>query len=251
MPRTWIIVPTYDEVENLQPLLERIETALARCVPPVAATVLVVDDDSPDGTGVLADLLATTRPWLQVLHRGGKGGLAAAYVAGFHRALDAGADLVVQIDADLSHDPDDIPRLLEQAHAGADVVLGSRYLRGGGTEGWSAGRRLLSRAGGMYAAAVLGLGVSDPTGGFKCLTARTLRTLDLDALGSRGFGFQIEVTYAAAGAGLAIAEVPITFRERERGSSKMTAAIAAEALWRVPLLRLRAALAHRPLVSTP
>ena len=240
MTNVWIIVPTFCEVENLVPLLERIEPAVAACDPPVDATVLIVDDASPDGTGALAGALARTRPWLQLLHREGKGGLAGAYVAGFHRALAAGADLVVQLDADLSHDPADIPRLIAAARDGADVVLGSRYLEGGGTPGWSPARRLLSRGGGRYAAAVLGLAVSDPTGGLKCLTARALRAVDLDALSSRGYAFQIEVTYEAVVAGLTVAEVPIVFRERERGRSKMSAGIALEALWRVPLLRLQA-----------
>lgn len=240
MPTAWIVVPTYDEAENLDPLLAGIRAAVAACDPPVDAIVLIVDDDSPDGTGARAAQLAATRPWLRVLRRARKEGLAAAYAAGFRAALDGGADLVVQMDADLSHDPADIPRLIERIRDGADVVVGSRYLAGGSMDGWSAGRRLLSRAGGRYAAAVLGLKITDPTGGFKAMTARALRVMDPDRPVTRGYGFQIEMNYAAVTAGLRVEEIAIVFRERERGVSKMSLGIALEALWRVPLMRLHA-----------
>jgi dolichol-phosphate mannosyltransferase len=240
MTSVWVILPTYDERENLPVVVARTQAALASCDPPVSPTILVVDDASPDGTGELADQLAREQPEVRVLHREGKGGLGAAYLAGFEVALSHGADLVIEMDADLSHDPADLPRLIDAARHGADVVLGSRYVEGGGVEGWSRHRRWLSRAGGRYAAAVLGLPFSDLTGGFKCFRAGVLRSLDHGRVHSRGYAFQIEVTYQAAKAGLEIAEVPIVFRERTHGRSKMSPAIALEAIWRVPLMRLGA-----------
>jgi dolichol-phosphate mannosyltransferase len=240
MTGVWIVLPTYDERENLPEVLDRARGALATCVPPVDATLLVVDDGSPDGTGELADRLAQASADVQVIHRSRKGGLAGAYLAGFARALASGADLVIEMDADLSHDPADLPRLVEAARAGADVVLGSRYVPGGGVVGWPWRRHVLSRAGGRYAATVLGVHVTDITGGFKCFRAGALRALLADAVDSRGYAFQIELTHRAARLGMAITEIPIVFRERERGQSKMSPAIAAEALWRIPLLRLRA-----------
>jgi len=228
----WIVVPTYNEAANLGPLVRGVREAAPE------ARMLVVDDNSPDGTGALADELAAADPHVEVLHRPGKAGLGLAYVNGFAHALRAGAGYVVEMDADLSHDPADLPRLIEAARHGADLVLGSRYLPGGGVEGWSLHRRLLSRAGGRYAAAVLGLPLTDLTGGFKCFRAGALRALDGDLVHSRGYAFQIELTYHAARAGLEVAEIPIVFREREHGTSKMSPAIALEALWRVPLMRL-------------
>jgi dolichol-phosphate mannosyltransferase len=240
MTSVWVVLPTYDERENLPTVVALTRAALASCDPPVDGTVLVVDDASPDGTCELADELAREYEGVRVLHRERKGGLGGAYLAGFELALAAGADLVIEMDADLSHDPADLPRLIDAARHGADVVLGSRYLPGGGVEGWSLHRRLLSRAGGRYAAAVLGLPLTDLTGGFKCFRAGALRGLDGDLVHSRGYAFQIELTFHAARAGLEIAEIPIVFREREHGSSKMSPAIALEAMWRVPLLRLNA-----------
>ena len=234
MTKLWIIVPTYNEAENLPIVVDGILGAVARCEPAVDATLLIVDDGSPDGTGQLADELAHRHEELAVLHRPRKAGLAGAYREGFRRALDAGADLVVQMDADRSHDPADIPRLVSAARQGLDVALGSRYVPGGGTKGWSAGRRVLSRGGGLYASAVLGLRVADPTGGFKCLTARALRLIDPETITSHGYAFQIEVTYRAVRNGMRVGEVPILFEERRSGTSKMSAAIAFEALWRVP-----------------
>ena len=240
MTSAWVILPTYNERENLETVVALTRAALASCDPPVAGTVLVVDDGSPDGTGEIADELAAEHDDVRVLHRTRKGGLGGAYLAGFAAALDGGADFVLEMDADLSHDPADLPRLIAAARQGADVVLGSRYVDGGGVEGWSLHRQLISRAGGRYAAAVLGLPVRDLTGGFKCFRASALRALDPDLVRSRGYAFQVELTFHAARAGLEIAEVPIVFRERVHGRSKMSPAIAFEALWKVPLLRVRA-----------
>jgi dolichol-phosphate mannosyltransferase len=239
MTSVWVILPTFNERENLATVVARTCSALASCDPPVDGTVLIVDDASPDGTGELADRLAGERENLRVLHRVRKGGLGGAYLAGFSHALAGGADFVIEMDADLSHDPADLPRLIEAARHGADLVLGSRYVPGGGVEGWPVHRRLISRAGGRYAAAALGLRLTDLTGGVKCFSARALRALDRDAIRSRGYAFQIELTFEAARAGLEIAEIPIVFREREHGNSKMSLAIALEALWKVPLMRLR------------
>jgi dolichol-phosphate mannosyltransferase len=238
MTTAWVVLPTYNERENLTTVVTLARSALATCDPPVSGTVLIVDDGSPDGTGELADELAREHADVRVLHRARKGGLGGAYLAGFDTALANGADFVIEMDADLSHDPADLPRLIDAARDGADVVLGSRYLAGGGVEGWPLHRRLISRAGGRYAAIMLGLPLSDLTGGFKCFRAGALRGLDPDLVHSRGYAFQIELTYHAARAGLEIAEIPIRFRERELGRSKMSAGIALEAMWRVPLLRL-------------
>lgn len=240
MTAAWVILPTYNERENLATVVTLAQAALESCDPPVEGTVLIVDDGSPDGTGELADQLARYHDNVRVHHRARKGGLGGAYLAGFGQALMAGADLVIEMDADLSHDPADLPRLIDAARQGADVVVGSRYVPGGGVEGWPLHRRLLSHAGGRYAAIMLGLPLTDLTGGFKCFRAGALRALDPDLVHSRGYAFQIELTYQAARAGFEIAEIPIVFREREHGHSKMSAAIALEAMWRVPLMRLSA-----------
>jgi dolichol-phosphate mannosyltransferase len=242
----WVILPTYDEAENIEAVVGGIRAAVP------AAHVLVVDDNSRDGTGRIADALARADANVEVLHRPGKAGLGRAYTAGFAHVLHAGAGYVVEMDADLSHDPADLPRLIDAARDGADVVLGSRYVPGGSVEGWPLHRRLISRAGGRYAAIMLGLPLSDLTGGFKCFRAGALRALDPDLVHSRGYAFQIELTFRAARAGLEIAEIPIVFRERQRGTSKMSAAIALEAMWRVPLLRVGAlqALPARPTART-
>ena len=185
MPRAWIVIPTYNEAENLEPLIAAVRAALAEGAPGVAASILVVDDDSPDGTGRVADRLAARHANVHVLHRPGKSGLAGAYVAGFRCALAAGADYVLEMDADFSHDPADLPRLLATARAGADVVLGSRCVPGGSVSGWSPARQMLSRAGGFYARSVLGSSIRDLTGGFKCFRASSLRAIGLDAFGRR------------------------------------------------------------------
>jgi dolichol-phosphate mannosyltransferase len=250
MTIAWVVLPTYDERENLTTVVGLARAALASCDPPVSGTVLIVDDGSPDGTGELADQLAHEHGDVRVLHRARKGGLGGAYLAGFDEALANGADFVIEMDADLSHDPADLPRLIDAARQGADVVLGSRYIAGGGVEGWPPHRQWISRAGGRYAAIMLGLPLSDLTGGFKCFRASALRRLDPDLVHSRGYAFQIELTYHAARAGLEIVEIPIVFRERELGRSKMSAGIALEAMWRVPLLRM-GSLSTVPARTTP
>jgi dolichol-phosphate mannosyltransferase len=233
-PKAVVCLPTYNERENL----ERMVRALGQVLPG-GGRVLVVDDNSPDGTGGLADRLAAELPFVDVLHRQRKEGLGPAYLAGFRRALDDGADLVLEMDCDFSHAPQDVPRLIAAAGA-ADLVLGSRYVEGGGVEGdWGAGRRIVSRGGSLYASLILGVRVRDLTGGFKCFHRRVLETIELDGVHADGYGFQIELTYRAVQAGFAVAELPITFRERRAGRSKMTARIALEAVWKVPALRLR------------
>ena len=201
--------------------------------------VVVIDDGSPDGTGEIADRLATELPWVSVLHRATKEGIGPAYIAGFRQALAEGAELVLEMDCDFSHDPNDVPRLIAAA-ADADLVLGSRYAPGGGTANWGLVRRVVSRGGCLYAQILLGMRVRDLTGGFKCFRREALEAIDLDALSAHGYAFQIETTYRVKRAGLRVREVPITFVERRAGASKMTGAIVAEAMWKVPLLRLRA-----------
>ena len=208
------------------------------------ARVLVVDDSSPDGTGRIAERLAAEHEAVEVLHRPRKSGLGRAYVAGFTHALAAGAGAVIEMDADFSHDPADLPRLLQGLTGGADLVLGSRYVDGGGIADWGRIRRLLSRAGCEYARRVLGVGVRDLTGGFKCFRASALEAIDYASVRSQGYAFQVELTYRALRSGLRVEEIPIVFREREEGSSKMSARIALEAAWLVPALRLGRAPAH-------
>jgi len=235
MPRAVLCLPTYNERENLESMIGELggvlDTATDR--------VLVIDDASPDGTGEIADRLAAELPWVSVLHRGQKEGIGPAYIAGFHRALAEGAELVLEMDCDFSHRPADVPRLIAAA-ADADLVLGSRYAPGGGTENWGLVRRFVSRGGCLYAQILLGMRVRDLTGGFKCFRRATLEAIDLDALSAHGYAFQIETTYRVRRAGLRVVEVPITFVERRAGASKMTGSIVAEAIWKVPLLRLRA-----------
>ena len=228
----WIVVPTYNEAANLEPLVAAVRAAAPD------ARILVVDDASPDGTGELADALAAADPAVSALHRPRKAGLGLAYVTGFARALSAGAGYVLEMDADLSHDPRDVPRLLEHARGGADVVLGSRYVPGGGVQDWDLLRRAISRGGCRYARSVLGVGVRDLTGGFKCFRASALRAIDFETVRSEGYAFQVELTYRALARGLRVEEIPITFRERSAGESKMSARIALEAMWLVPALRL-------------
>jgi dolichol-phosphate mannosyltransferase len=232
--RLCVCLPTYNERENLEPMLN----ALADVLGP-EDRVLVIDDASPDGTGGLADRLATELPFVDVLHRPRKDGLGPAYLAGFRLALDAGAELVVEIDCDFSHDPKDVPRLLEAVEA-ADVVLGSRYVPGGGVENWGALRRAISYGGSLYARAVLGVPVRDLTGGFKCFRREVLEAIPLERVRSRGYAFQIELTYRALRKGFRVREVPIRFVDRVAGGSKMSRAIVLEAIWKVPLLRLAA-----------
>ena len=233
-----VCLPTYNERENLEPMVG----ALREVLPP-GSQILVVDDSSPDGTGAIADRLAAEHEGVEVLHRARKEGLGPAYLAGFARALELGAELVFEMDCDFSHDPRDVGRLAA-AVEDADLVLGSRYVAGGGTENWGLLRRLVSRLGSLYAQVLLGLPVRDLTGGFKCYRREVLERIGLGAIRSRGYAFQIETTYRAARAGFRVVEVPITFVDREVGGSKMSNAIVVEAVWKVPALRL-AALAGR------
>jgi dolichol-phosphate mannosyltransferase len=235
VPRAVVCLPTYNERENLEPMVR----ALGGVLDVTRDRVLVIDDSSPDGTGELADELAHELPWVEVLHRPVKEGLGPAYIAGFRHALAAGTELVLEIDCDFSHDPKDVPRLI-QAADDADLVLGSRYAPGGGVANWGLGRRIVSRGGCLYAQVLLGVGVRDLTGGFKCFRRTALEAIDLDALSARGYAFQIETTYRVIRAGLRVTEVPIRFADRRVGESKMTRTIVAEAMWKVPKLRWRA-----------
>jgi dolichol-phosphate mannosyltransferase len=233
-----VCLPTYNERENLERMLRALTGVL-----PNGRSILVIDDASPDGTGELADRLAEELDGVRVLHRARKEGLGPAYLAGFREALAHGADLVLEMDCDFSHDPRDVPRLIEAA-ADADLVLGSRYVQGGTIVNWGLWRRLVSAAGSLYARVVLGLPVRDLTGGFKCYRRVVLESIDLRAIDSRGYAFQIETTYRAVRAGFRVVEVPIAFVDREEGGSKMTRGIVVEAIWKVPGLRL-ASLLHR------
>ena len=224
--RVAVVIPTYDERENIVLITARVRAAVPH------AHLLVVDDDSPDGTGLIADDLAAIDGHVHVLHRKGKGGLGTAYVDGFRWALERGFDVVGEMDADGSHRPEDLPRLLA-ALRGADVVLGSRWVAGGQVRNWPRSRRLLSRAGNTYARLVLGLAPEDVTGGYRVYRASALRAIGLDEVRSQGYCFQIDLVRRIAHAGLRIAEVPITFTDRTLGASKMSGAVVAEALWRV------------------
>jgi dolichol-phosphate mannosyltransferase len=236
VPGAWLVLPTYNEAENLEPIVEAVLPRLAEASS--QHRLLVVDDASPDGTGQIADRLAAAHEGVEVLHRPGKEGLGRAYIAGFRRALGEGADLVLEMDADFSHDPADVPRLIETA-AEADVVLGSRYVEGGGVEGWEWHRRVLSRGGCLYARTMLGVPVRDLTGGFKCFRRAVLEAIDLDDVQAAGHGVQLEMTYRALKLGFRVKEIPIVFRERRAGDSKMDARIALEAVRKVPALRYR------------
>jgi dolichol-phosphate mannosyltransferase len=227
-----VILPTYDEAGNIEPMVEALGPKLKD-----RDRILIVDDDSPDGTGRIADRLAAADPAVEVLHRSEKQGIGPAYLAGFHRALEGGAGLIVQMDADFSHDPAYLPRLLAASEQ-ADLVIGSRYVPGGGITEWGRTRRLLSLGGSLYARKLLGSSVRDLTGGFKCFRREVLETIDLETVAASGYSFQVEMTYRVLEAGFEVIEVPITFRERQTGDSKMSAAIVAEAAWRVPAMRL-------------
>jgi dolichol-phosphate mannosyltransferase len=231
--RATVCLPTYNERENLPRMIEALGRVLRE-----GDRVLVIDDNSPDGTGELADALAAEHAFVDVLHREQKEGLGRAYVAGFQRTLAGDAELVLEMDCDFSHDPGDVPRLIEAAESGADLVLGSRYVAGGSTRNWGLVRRLISRGGSVYTALFLRMGVHDPTGGFKCFRRAVLERLDLDGITPRGYAFQIEMTYRAKQAGFRVVEIPITFVDREVGQSKMSRSVVLEAIWRVPLLRM-------------
>jgi dolichol-phosphate mannosyltransferase len=237
-PTAWLVMPTFNEVENIEAVVSAALAELEVCAPG-GHRVLVVDDSSPDGTGELADGLAARNPAVEVLHRTRREGLGPAYLAGFHRALDGGASHVFQMDADFSHDPADLGRLLGAVADGADLALGSRYVPGGGVADWGVLRQIVSRAGCMYARGVLGLGVHDLTGGFKCFRREVLEAIELETVRSHGYCFQIEMTQRALRRGFSVREVPIVFRERRRGHSKMSPWIAAEAFVVLPQLRWR------------
>jgi len=234
----WLILPTFDEAENIEPIVHAALAVLEQAAPG-AHRILIVDDDSPDGTGRIADRLAAEHPAVEVLHRTVREGLGPAYLAGFARALDEGAAFVIEMDSDLSHDPVDLERLLATVRGPVDLALGSRYVPGGGVSDWSRTRRLVSRGGSWYARRVLGLGVRDVTGGFKCFRAEVLRAVDLPSVRSHGYAFQVELTYRTIRQGFRVHEVPITFRARRHGTSKMNWRIAAEAVLMVPGLRRR------------
>ncbi len=236
MPGAWLVLPTFNEAENIEPIIRAALPHLASTG--LAHTILVVDDNSPDGTGSIADRLASEIEEVEVLHRERKEGIGPAYLAGFDRALAGGADLLLEMDSDFSHDPADLPRLVE-ASRDADLVLGSRYVPGGGVTDWGLFRRLISRGGSLYAKLLLGIPVDDLTGGFKCFRREVLERLDLSGIGTDGYGFQIEMTYRTVKSGFRVVEVPILFRDRRVGSSKMSARIAVEAFWKVPALRFR------------
>jgi dolichol-phosphate mannosyltransferase len=232
VPVALVCLPTYNEHENLE--------RMVRALVPLGVRVLVIDDNSPDGTGAIADRLAAELDGVSVLQRERKEGLGPAYLAGFREAFRGDADYILEMDCDFSHDPADVPRLIEACEQGADVALGSRYVEGGGTEDWGLGRRLVSAGGSFYARTLLGIDVRDLTGGFKCFRRGVLERLDLDAIHSRGYAFQIEMTYRALRAGFRVVEVPILFSDRTHGHSKMSRAIFLEAVARVPVLRLAA-----------
>jgi dolichol-phosphate mannosyltransferase len=237
--RVVVCLPTYNERENLEPMVRALDEVVR--THDLDARVLVIDDSSPDGTGELADRLSGKYPFLAVLHRPKKEGLGPAYIAGFLWALAADAERIVEMDCDFSHDPADLPRLLA-ATENADLALGSRYVGGGGTRNWGLGRRSVSRFGSLYARVLLGVGVRDLTGGFKCFRRAVLEQIGLERISTKGYAFQIETTYRAIRAGFRVVEVPIVFSEREAGGSKMSRGIVFEAMAKVPELRVRAAL---------
>lgn len=233
--RIWLVIPTYNEAENIGPIVRAVTEQLTKLVPG-EYRVLIVDDNSPDGTGRLADALAGELDAVEVMHRSSKDGLGRAYIAGFEHALAGDAELVIQMDADFSHDPRHLAALLAAADD-ADLVLGSRYVPGGAVRNWGIPRKVISRGGSLYARIVLGIGVRDLTGGFKCIRRAVLETIDLSSLRADGYVFQIEVTYRAIRAGFRVQEVPITFVDRTAGASKMSGRIALEAMRLVPSLR--------------
>jgi dolichol-phosphate mannosyltransferase len=233
----WLILPTFDEAENIELIVTAAHEVL-RAASPDGFRILVVDDDSPDGTGRIADRLAAEHPEVEVLHRTVREGLGPAYIAGFQHALAGGAGYVFEMDSDFSHDPKDLARLLAAVRDdGADVALGSRYVSGGAVVDWGIVRRIISRGGSLYAALILGLPVRDLTGGFKCFRAEVLQGIDLPTVRAQGYAFQVELTNRAIRRGFKVVEVPITFRDRLRGTSKMSARIALEAMVLVPRLR--------------
>jgi dolichol-phosphate mannosyltransferase len=233
--RIWIVIPTYNEAENIGPIVRAVSDEMSK-IAPGEYRILIVDDNSADGTGELADGLTDELDQLEILHRAAKDGLGRAYLAGFEHALANGAELVVQMDADFSHDPKSLGTLLTAAEE-ADLVLGSRYVEGGAVRNWGILRKVISRGGSAYARAVLRVNVRDLTGGFKCVRRPVLETIDLASLRADGYVFQIELTYRAIQSGFDVREVPIVFVDRAAGSSKMSWNIAIEAMLLVPSLR--------------
>jgi dolichol-phosphate mannosyltransferase len=231
MGPAWLVLPTYNEAENVEPFV-----TAARAKLPASAQILIVDDNSPDGTGSRAEKLAERHENVSVLHRREKEGIGPAYVAGFRRALAAGAGLILEMDCDFSHDPAYLPRLLEASQR-SDLVIGSRYVAGGGVSDWGPLRRVISRGGSAYARLLLGVEVRDLTGGFKCFRREVLEAIDLDSIQARGYAFQVEMTYRAIRQGFTVVEVPIVFRDRRVGASKMDRSILVEAVWQVPQMR--------------
>jgi dolichol-phosphate mannosyltransferase len=230
--RACVCLPTYNEKENLESMLR----ALGGVLGP-DDRVLVIDDGSPDGSGEIAERLKAELGFVDVLHRERKEGLGRAYIAGFGWALEHGAELVLEVDCDFSHNPADVPRLIEAA-GDADLALGSRYVPGGGTRNWSRIRRLISTGGSFYARTILQIPIRDLTGGFKCYRRKVLETIELETISARGYAFQIETTYRTIRAGFSVVEVPIVFADRELGGSKMGKSIVLEAIWKVPLMKL-------------
>jgi dolichol-phosphate mannosyltransferase len=227
-----LVLPTYNEAGNIEGFVEAVLAKL-----PSPARILIVDDNSPDGTGEIADRLAAQDERIGVLHRPRKEGLGPAYIAGFRRALAGSAELVLEMDSDFSHDPAYLPRLLAASER-ADLVIGSRYVAGGGVGDWGPLRRAISLGGSAYARLILGVGVRDLTGGYKCFRREVLEAIDIDSIQSRGYAFQVETTYRAIRRGFEVVEVPIVFRDRQAGISKMGGSIVAEAVWRVPAMRV-------------
>lgn len=233
--RIWVVIPTYNEADNAEPIVRAV-TAEMEKLAPTEYRILIVDDCSPDGTGAIADRLAQELEVVEVLHRTKKDGLGRAYIAGFEHALEGGAELVIEMDADFSHDPKYLGDLLRESEH-ADLVLGSRYVHGGSVRNWGPIRTIISRGGSAYSRAVLGIGVRDLTGGFKCIHRSVLEAINLGTLRADGYVFQIEVTYLAVRSGFTVTEVPIVFTDRKVGSSKMSWRIALEAMMLVPSLR--------------
>lgn len=229
--KSLVIMPTYNEKENLQGIVSEILETVS------GINVLIIDDNSPDGTGEIADLLAKAHPEVGVIHRAGKLGLGTAYIMGFKHALKQDYQTIFEMDADFSHDPAMLPIFLKKMDDGYDLVIGSRYVEGGGTEHWGWHRKLISKGGSLYARTILGVGIKDLTTGFKCFSRGALESIDLDSVKSEGYSFQIELTYKALKRNLKVLEIPIIFSDRAQGKSKMSRRIFLEALWKVWAIR--------------
>ena len=234
--KTIVVIPTYDEKDNVKKMADAVLSTCSLIPDPSSLELLFVDDNSPDGTGAVVEEMMKSEPRIHCLHREKKEGLGRAYVAGFARAIELGADRIVQMDCDFSHDPKDLPRLIAED---ADLVIGSRYVKGGDTPGWPFKRRLISRAGGIFIRTVTGMPLRDPTGGFKCWKVSTLKKIDFETVGSKGYSFQLEMNHRTWKAGCSIKEIPIVFTDRVAGYSKITAGIATESIRIALRLRFR------------